>query len=582
MKKLIRIPGLIGFVVFIALLATITLVFLDTWIKLAATKGLEQATGAEVNIASVSHSFSPFGVSISGLQLTDPNNPTHNQMQAKEINAQISLMPLLMQKVIIDDLTISGVEFSQERESKGAVYIDVEPTEQASADFADDIEIPSVDDILANSPLKTTKAAEDVQTAYDKHNETLQKQYAELPTKEQLTDYQTRLKALQDVDYKDPSKLLTAKEEFDQILADLKADKKKITDFKDALKEAKADLSPKLAALKAAPGQDYDQLQGVIAGDSGAINDVTKMILGKKAAVWSDYILSAYKVAGPMLVSSGEKQEQQQRADGRWIEFSDETPLPDLLVKKAVISLIWQDEEISSDWQDITYQHDKIGRPTLFELNSSASKLWQSLLVKGDFSLMNEVMSASQDWDLKGLKLNDLALLDEQKLSTKIDSSLLASKGSLSVKDNMISGGGKIDLNQLAMTAKGSNQMTELIASTLTGLSSLSIDTELAGSFDNPDVSFSSNLDKQLGKALLGNLSGEQQQKLDDLKQKLTGQAAGPLGEKSSQLGEWQDWEKVADGDLSSVEEMMKSQFNNVLDKEKDKLKEKLKNKLFG
>lgn len=582
MKKLIRIPGLIGFFVFVSLIAVVVIVFLDTWIKLAATKGLEQATGAEVNIASVSHSFSPFGISVNGLQLTDPKKPTHNQMQASKITAQISLMPLLMQKVIIDDLTISGVQFSQPRESEGSVYIEVENLEQQSEDITDDIEIPSVDDILAKSPLKTTKAAEDVQAAYDKHNENLQAQYEALPSKDKLAEYQTRLKALKEVDYKDPAKLAAAKKEFDEILDELKQDKQKLSDFKAAVQEAKGDLSPKLAALKAAPGQDYEQLQGLIAGDSGAINDVTKMILGEKAAVWSDYLLSAYQVVGPMLVSSGEKKEQQKRADGQWIEFSDETPLPDLLIKKAVVSMIWQDEEISSDWKDITYQHDKIGRPTVFEINSTASKLWQSLAVEGDFRLIEQTMSAAQNWDLKGLKLSDLALLDEQKLSTKIDSSLLSSKGSLDIKDNLISGGGKIDLNELAMTAKGSNQMTELIANTLNGLSSLSINADLEGAFDDPDISFSSNLDKQLGKALLGNLSGDQQQKLDDLKQKLTGQAAGPLGEKSNQLGEWQDWEKLADGDLSSVEDMMKSQFNDVLDKQKDKLKDKLKSKLFG
>lgn len=581
MKKLIRIPGLIGFFAFVSLIAIVLIVFLDTWIKLAATKGLEQATGAEVNIASVSHSFSPFGVSVNGLQLTDPKKPTHNQMQASQITAQISLMPLLMQKVIIDDLTVSGVQFSQPRESEGAVYIEVEDLEQSEG-FADEIEIPSVDEILAKSPLKTTKAAEDVQAAYDKHNENLQAQYEALPSKEKLAEYQSRLKELKDVDYKDPVKLASAKKAFDEILDELKQDKKKLTDFKAAVQEAKGDLSPKLAALKAAPGQDYDQLQALIAGDSGAINDVTKLILGEKAAVWSDYLLSAYQVVGPMLVSSGEKKEQQKRADGKWIEFSDETPLPDLLIKKAVVSLIWQDEEISSDWKDITYQHDKIGRPTVFEINSTASKLWQSLVVKGDFRLIEQTMSAAQNWDLKGLKLSDLALLDEQKLTTKIDSSLLSSKGSLSVKDNLISGGGKIDLYELAMTAKGSNQMTDLIANTLNGLDNLSINADLEGAYDDPDISFSSNLDKQLGKALLGNLSGEQKQKLADLKQKLTGQAAGPLGEKSDQLGEWQDWEKLADGDLSSVEDMMKSQFNDALDKQKDKLKDKLKSKLFG
>ena len=64
MQKLIRWPGLIAFFVITGLIAAIVILFLDFWIKLAAEKGLESSTGAEVNIAQVTHTFSPFGVTL--------------------------------------------------------------------------------------------------------------------------------------------------------------------------------------------------------------------------------------------------------------------------------------------------------------------------------------------------------------------------------------------------------------------------------------------------------------------------------------------------------------------------------------
>ena len=57
MRNIIRWPGLIAFFVISGLIAAIVIIFLDIWIKLAAENGIAEATGAEVNIAEVSHTF---------------------------------------------------------------------------------------------------------------------------------------------------------------------------------------------------------------------------------------------------------------------------------------------------------------------------------------------------------------------------------------------------------------------------------------------------------------------------------------------------------------------------------------------
>ena len=257
MNKFIRWPGLISFLILCTTIAAITLLFLDTWIRLATTAGLERATGAEVNIESVSHRFSPFGVTFSGVQLTDPKKPTHNQLQAKTIEADIELAPLLMRKVIIDNLTMTGVAFSQPRVTEGAVYraVEEDPNRPALPTFSRE-DLPSVDEILARSPLKTTKAVEAAQSAYEKHRSTLKQQYENLPDKAALSEYKKQLEALTKTEYKDPIALAKATEQFEQLRDKLKQDKKKLSEFKQSVQQAKTDLAPKLAALRAAPGED--------------------------------------------------------------------------------------------------------------------------------------------------------------------------------------------------------------------------------------------------------------------------------------------------------------------------------------
>lgn len=584
MAKWIRWPGLIAFFVISGLIALITIVFLDSWIKLAAEKGLEEVTGAEVNIAEVSHQFSPFGVTLSGIQLTDAANPQNNQLQASQISALVDLPPLLMRKVIIDELTVSGVQFNQPRASKGAVYRQPEASEQSQqADlFAEtQQELPSVDDVLANSPLKTTAAIDATEQAYAKHKASLEAQYAELPSKEKLQSYQERVKALTETDYKNPAELAKAKKAFDQLRAELKADKQKLNEFKQAVNAAQQDLTPKLAELKAAPGQDYDQLKAVVAGDSAAIGELTQAIFGEQAAQWSDYLLTAYQMLEPML-GGGNTEEKQQHLQGDWYDFSDTSHLPQFLVRKARISLQWQNEQIDSHWQDITHQHDKLGRATVFEVDSAASSLWQSLKLNGDFWLKAQGVDAKQNWQLVGLSLRDMPLLQQKKLQSELQKGLLSSSGKLAVAGSQLDGAGNIDLSQLSIEAKGENRMTNVIASTLSGLQNLTLDTQIGGSVQQPDLSVSSNLDSQLGNALLSNLGGDEKARLDELKQKLNDKIAGPLGQSGEQMNQLLDWQQLADGNLNSIEEMLNAKFKGALDKKKDELADKLKGKLFG
>ena len=587
MKNIVRWPGLIAFVVICGLLSVVSIVLLDFWIKIAAENSLETATGAEVNIARVSHSFSPFGVTLEQVQLTDPKQPSHNQAQVASISARVDLPPLLLRKLIIDELTIRGLEMNQLRDSEGEVYRQPESLKQFGQSlFPDSQDLPSVDDILAKSPLKTTRAIEEVQQAYGKHSEKLTQQYKQLPDTSKLAEYKKRLQALSSTDYKNPLALATAKKEFDGLKVEILQDKQKLSDFKQSASEAKQDLSPKIAQLKAAPAQDYQQLQSLIAGDADAIKDVTTLVFGDKVAQWSEYALVAFEIAGPMLANSGEQQEERQKAQGRSVGFSDTSALPDLLIRKATIALSWEQEDIVSEWQDITHQHDLIGRPTVFKVDSGSSKLWRSLKLDGNFWLKEQGVKARQSWELKGLKLANLSLLQQEKLSSTLLKGLLNSNGTLAVDQDQVSGSGLVDLQQLVMAATGSNQLTELIASALSQLNTLIINTKLGGTLEDIELSFSSDLDNQLTNAMLTNLSGEQKGKLDELKQRLNAKIQSPLGQSNKEMRQWLDWEKLADGDLSSINDMLSSKLSDAVDSKKDevkdKLKDKLKNKLFG
>lgn len=93
---------------------------------------------------------------------------------------------------------------------------------------------------------------------------------------------------------------------------------------------------------------------------------------------------------------------------------------------------------------------------------------------------------------------------------------------------------------------------------------------------DNLDLSFSSELNKQIGTALLSDVSAEQQAKLNELKQKLNDKTKGMLGDNNNQLAQWLSWEKSVDGDLSSINKLLETKINSLVENNKNKLKKKL------
>jgi hypothetical protein len=81
---------------------------------------------------------------------------------------------------------------------------------------------------------------------------------------------------------------------------------------------------------------------------------------------------------------------------------------------------------------------------------------------------------------------------------------------------------------------------------------------------------------------LLSNVGAKQQDKLDELNQKLNKKTENMLGDNNNQLSQWLDWEKLADGDLGSINTLLEAKLSSVIDDKKDDLKKKLFDKLLN
>ena len=533
---------------FFVVLFLVYFLFANTIIKLVLESKLGESYGAEVNIAEFDHSLFPTTVTLKGIALTNPTKPTHNQVLVGEANADVALAPLLDDEVIVNELNLLDVQFDTERASTGEVY----RVPERSLSF-DEIKskaqeaVPSVDELLERNPLKTTAAIENAKAAYETYGEGLKTDYGNLPDKSRIDYYKTQVTQLKETNYQDPQALLQAKSAFDQLKEEMSADRARIADFTSKASNAKRELTEAISALKSAPQEDYALLKGVIAGDQAALSQVTYFVFGDKAAEYTEYLMSAMQIVMP-LIQGEEKSEAP-------------TETPSILVREANVSVLWQNEAITSKWNNITNVHEVFGNPTTFSIEA-AGDLLKSFTSSGEFWIDSSGVDASQVWSLAGVNMSNVAFSGNDTLDAVLTSALMTTTGSMKVTDNTLTGTGDVDLQDLVMEATGSSDVTSAIANALQSLSSLSMTMLLDGTLSNPNFNIKSDLDNKLAQAALSQLTASQQDKLDELNNKLNSMISNEQALLSGELVDVNTMLSAAQGDSEALQALLQTQLS--------------------
>lgn len=96
-------------------------VFLDRLVEKGVEATGARIVGARVDVASADVRVRAGAVTLRGLQVTNPDAPMTNLVEAEEIVADVLVLPLLEQKVVVETLAVRGVRFGTPRETSGAL-----------------------------------------------------------------------------------------------------------------------------------------------------------------------------------------------------------------------------------------------------------------------------------------------------------------------------------------------------------------------------------------------------------------------------------------------------------------------------
>lgn len=178
--RIARWRAVVPLAVFLLLSAVAWWLLLDTVVERTVESFGTDLVGARVELESADVRLREGAISLTGLQVTNPDVPMTNLFEAREIIARVRLTPLLEKKIFVDTVAIRGVRFGTERETSGAI---AQPSatsrrvRQQIDQWADRVRIPTFSleglagavNVAALRPesLATTRAARLIVSAAD-------------------------------------------------------------------------------------------------------------------------------------------------------------------------------------------------------------------------------------------------------------------------------------------------------------------------------------------------------------------------------------------------------------------------------
>ncbi len=531
--KWIRWQGFGAFVAVLVILSALWLFFIDGFVERMIEKTGTRMVGAKVELDDADVSLVPLGLTLTHLQVTDPDEPMTNGVEVARISFSVDGMNALRRKVIIEDMTMEGVRFGASRTTSGEVAAQTEResavSEKRKAKKSHELrlplfEVPDVKEILQKEDLESVKQLESLRSDIDKTKKEWKQRLKELPDKERFAEYKRRFKELKGA--KGVEGILGAAAKASAIQKDLEKDLKEIKKAQKEFDAMRRSLKEKIKQVVQASSEDIRRLKNKYGLSPQGLAHMSEMLLGPKIGRWVEHALKSYEKIKPALERARAKKEEKSgpkvvkpiRAYGVDVHFKELNPLPDFLIRRTKASVHVEAGNLAGLIRNITPDQDILGAPLMFLLSGDTLKGIESIKLHG---ALNHVVpskpSERVSLRVKGYETRDLTLTDDPKLAVTLKKGLadFGLHGTLSGERLAATFTADLKSTELKVDTPGrENLLTNSLVSALSNVSEFSLTADIAGTVDEYDVRVTSNLDRAF-KDAVGAVVQEQYARLE-------------------------------------------------------------------
>ena len=518
MAKWIRWQGVVAFVVVAGVLAIVWLLLVDTWVERAIERAGTAAVGAKVELDAADLSLLPLGLTLTRLQVTNPDEPMTNAVEIARITGAFDPLELLRRKVIVDAMTVDGVRFNTPRRTSGAIEAapkgKAAPSEEAGGLGLPSVQINDPKEILAKElvNLQSLKLAETVRAEAQAEKDKWQQQIASLPDKAKLNDYKQRIEQLKSAGKGGLGGVLGGVQEVTKIQQELRQDLDRITQVKTGLEQTLTSLKKRANDVARMPQEDVKRLMEKYSVSGQGLANITRALFRGPLA---DYVQTAVQwhqrlepfLSRPTEQKAGAEAEvvKPLRGKGVDVRFAERAPLPEWLIRTSRVSLEIPAGNIAGEVKNITAEQHVLGVPLTFAFAGDKLKGLGAITLDG---AINRVDRAKPQ-DTGNLKLAAYQL-DQLKLGGE-QAPISLAKGLADLDVRALMRGPSLDA-AIASTVRGARieagkalapgPVGEAIAGALAEVKTFRVKADVTGTQEQFDMKVESDLDEVLKEAV--------------------------------------------------------------------------------
>lgn len=582
MFKWIRWLGLIPFVIIVSSVVLFFVFFASVLLKGQIQTHATQANGAKVDVASVRLTLQPIGFEIRNMQVANPEQPMRNLIEFERAAVQVDLIEALLGKVIIEEISFTGVKYDTERRRSGFVPgLTDRPKPVKDPDAPAMVPglgtpVPTLEDILARQqPLLVVERAEALQATWQRQQVLIAERVNALPGQDDIAHYQQQMQELRSRPLDSIDSVQASWQQLGLVQQEVLRDGLSFAEAKLSLDQALAEFDQGLKDLSAAPADDWQRLLAEYSMDEQGMRNLLVVIFGPQAeAKVAEFEALYQQLQGylQLIPQSEPDPDQRQRLQGRFVLFPDNDPKPNFLLKLADFDLQLPIGTFQAQLTELTSDQRVRNIPTRFQL-SAVSDEFSDLALTGLFDRRqgraDGIELTTEGWRLLGRELiaePDLQLAITQSLA-QVDANWQHDGLGWRLRSD-------VQLRQSRLQAEGQGRWQSLVAEVLNQVSDIDLSVSM-GSGAYAGLSVDSNLDNLLASAAQALV----QQELAKLQQQFMAQVEALQQQLEAELlvqqqrlfayrdefdTRWSDYRQEVEQQLAAVESDISAKRNQL------------------
>ena len=559
MKKLIRWHGLTVFLTIATFLAILWFFFVDGLIERTIEKTGSRIVGARVDLDAADLSFFPAGLTLAGLQVTDPDKPMTNAVDIERIVLSLDPLNLLHRKVIIEEMSLEGVRFGAVRKASGAIArrpaadrnVMKGPAHKKPELKLPVFQAPDVREILEKEELQSLKLIESLSIDILTERKNWRKRLEDLPGEAKFDQYNRRLEKLGSSKKDSLATILGGAGEFKSVVEDISRDLDTIRKTRKEFDDAWLSLTKRVDQARKAPLEDARRLKAKYGFSARGVEKMSQILFGPKVSETVHKAIAWYERLRPFLERAGEARGGE-KGKGRPevvkpigarsvdVRFKEHTPLPDFLISLANASLRLRAGDIKGKIENITPDQDILGIPTTFAFSGDNLKGLKSVELKGKLNHIDPSKSKdAANLQVRGYRVEGLALSENEELPIVLERALADLKLRASLSGDAINANLLGDFHSVRISSPPGKNVSSIASSVsrlLSGINKLGLKIVVSGTLEDYDLRLSSDLDRVLKNAISKQVKEATDRLEGELETAIAEKVRGPLGEVNMSL----------------------------------------------